>query len=255
MSIDWITVSAQLVNFLILVWLLKHFLYQPVMQAMERREQRIAERLSEAHAREQRAAEEAGSYHDEREALERRRDEILAQAREEAEAQKKRMLEDGRRQAGEVRDSWRRQVNQEKEEFLGNLRRQAAQAVQSIARKALADLADVGLEAHVIDGFIAQLRALDQDERNALVDRTEPVSIVSAFELGGAVRGRLTRAVHECLAQDVDLVYSQSPDLICGIELTSGGRRLSWNVAEYMEDLAQRIEESFKLTASVAEET
>ncbi len=48
MAIDWITVSAQIVNFLILVWLLKHFLYQPIIRAMDRREQRVSERLNEA---------------------------------------------------------------------------------------------------------------------------------------------------------------------------------------------------------------
>ena len=44
MQIDWITVAAQIVNFLILVWLLQHFLYGPITRAMQRREQRIAER-------------------------------------------------------------------------------------------------------------------------------------------------------------------------------------------------------------------
>ena len=52
MAIDWVTVSAQIVNFLLLVWLLKRFLYQPVLSAMDRREQDIAERLGAALNRE-----------------------------------------------------------------------------------------------------------------------------------------------------------------------------------------------------------
>ncbi len=51
MQIDWLTVIAQIVNFLILVWLLKRFLYQPVINAMDQREQRIAERLQKAELR------------------------------------------------------------------------------------------------------------------------------------------------------------------------------------------------------------
>ena len=57
MDVDWITVSAQIVNFLILVWLLKRFLYRPVLNAMNRREQRIHQRLGRGQrARSQRRA-------------------------------------------------------------------------------------------------------------------------------------------------------------------------------------------------------
>jgi F-type H+-transporting ATPase subunit b len=62
MQIDWLTVIAQIVNFLILVWLLKRFLYHPVITAMDRREQRIAERLQLAEQREQAAIESRQDY-------------------------------------------------------------------------------------------------------------------------------------------------------------------------------------------------
>ena len=48
MSVNWFTVAAQVVNFLILVWLLHRFLYGPIIAAMDRRERRIAERLQDA---------------------------------------------------------------------------------------------------------------------------------------------------------------------------------------------------------------
>ena len=57
MQIDWFTVVAQIVNFLILVWLLKKFLYGPIIRAMDDRERRIASRLEEANARERQAQE------------------------------------------------------------------------------------------------------------------------------------------------------------------------------------------------------
>ena len=84
MTVDWITVSAQVVTFLILVWLLRRFLYRPVMDAMGRREARIGERLEEARVREQAAEREEHSYREQREALHRRREELLEQAKAEA---------------------------------------------------------------------------------------------------------------------------------------------------------------------------
>jgi len=62
MNIDWLTVAAQVVNFLILVYLLKRFLYKPVIAAMDRREARIRDRLEKAREREQEAQSRAESY-------------------------------------------------------------------------------------------------------------------------------------------------------------------------------------------------
>ena len=59
MLIDPFTVIAQIVNFAILAFLLKHFLYDRVIDAMDRREASIAERLSEAEQREATAHVEA----------------------------------------------------------------------------------------------------------------------------------------------------------------------------------------------------
>ena len=42
MSIDWFTFTAQIINFLVLVWLLSHFLYKPIVNAMNDRQARIA---------------------------------------------------------------------------------------------------------------------------------------------------------------------------------------------------------------------
>ena len=51
MHIDWLTVVAQIVNFLVLVYLLKRFLYGPILQAMDDRQAGIAARLQEADAK------------------------------------------------------------------------------------------------------------------------------------------------------------------------------------------------------------
>jgi F-type H+-transporting ATPase subunit b len=51
MLIDWFTVGAQVLNFLILVWLLKRFLYKPILHAIDAREQRIAKELADADAK------------------------------------------------------------------------------------------------------------------------------------------------------------------------------------------------------------
>ena len=62
MLIDWFTVVAEVVNFLILMWLLQHFLYQPVLDAIDAREQRIANQMQAAEQAQANAAAERNEY-------------------------------------------------------------------------------------------------------------------------------------------------------------------------------------------------
>ncbi len=255
MTIDWITVSAQIVNFLILVWLLKRFLYQPVIHAMNQREQRTTERLDQAQAREQQANEQIQRYQHQLRQIEQQRNEVLATAKQEATAQKKLMLDEARDEVIAQRNDWRRQANTEKEAFLGTLRQQAVNAVQAISRKALGDLANAELEDQICQTFLDRFRSLDEASCKALANTDEPVHIASAFELDGAMRSQITRLVDESLGQGIKVEYTQSPELLCGIQLVRGSQRLSWNLADYLQDLDTRIQEVFSSTRISGEES
>jgi F-type H+-transporting ATPase subunit b len=253
MQIDWLTVIAQIVNFLILVWLLKRFLYQPVINAMDQREQRIAEHLQKAEQREQAAGDTMQDYQHKIEALERDRDALIEQAKEAAEGERRELLDVARSEVAEKRTHWQRQVAQEKQDFLRSLKNQAAESIQTIARHALADLADAELEEQVIHSFIQRLKSLDKESRHAIAVAAQPVRITTSFELDLSVGDQLTHAVHEHIGEDIEIVYNESPDLLCGIELTGSGHRLSWALADYLQELEQRMQAQLETTSGTGE--
>ncbi len=244
MTIDWITVTAQIVNFLILVWLLKHFLYRPVINAMDRREQRISDRLSEAQRREQAAEDEAQAYRQRSEALAQQRDTTLQQAKDDAERQRRQLLDDARREIDELRRQWREELKQEQQSFIDDLKRRSAHSVAAIADRVLADLADAELERQIIRVFLRRLDELDEETRKALADGSDALRIRSSFELDGGTRKQIDQAVHKALGAKRALEFEQSGELICGIELATEGRKLGWSVVQYMDALEDRISES-----------
>ncbi len=250
MQIDWLTVVAQIVNFLILVWLLKHFLYQPVINAMDQREQRIAERLHNAEQREQVAINTTQDYQRKIEALDQDQGVLMEKARAAAETERQELLDEARGEVADQRGHWQRQVAEEKQDFLRSLRQQAAESIQTIARHALADLAAAELEEQIIQAFIQRLKSLDNESRQTLAAAAEPARVTTSFELDPPIRGRLTRALHEYIAEDIEIVYNESPDLLCGIELTISGRRLSWTLADYLEKLEQRMQKQLGTTSA-----
>jgi F-type H+-transporting ATPase subunit b len=144
--IDWFTVSAQIINFLILVFLLKKFLYGPIIRAMDKREEKIAGRLNDAGQKQEEAQKEIKRYRKKNEDFESQRAEMLAEAKTAAEQQEKQLIAMARKEIDDVRARWLEAVSQEKEAFLGNLRKKMAAEIYSIARKVFTDLADMSLD-------------------------------------------------------------------------------------------------------------
>src|SRR5580700_1950855 len=93
MLIDWFTVGAQALNFLILVWLLKRFLYRPILAAIDAREQRIAKELTDAAAKQAEAQERCDEYQHKNDEVNRERAALLSQATEEANVERQRMID------------------------------------------------------------------------------------------------------------------------------------------------------------------
>ncbi len=84
MLIDWFTVGAQIVNFLILVWLLRHFLYKPILNAIDAREKRISTELADANRKRTDAEKERSDFQNKNRAFDEQRSALLAKATEEA---------------------------------------------------------------------------------------------------------------------------------------------------------------------------
>lgn len=245
MTIDWITVSAQIVNFLILVWLLRRFLYRPITDAMEKRERHIAERLGEAELREQAADESAARHQRALARLEQDRERLLEEARAAAESEHKRLLDALRAEVAELRGRWHQQVEAEKSEFLARLRREAVDAVDAMTRKVLRELADAPLEEQMVQVFLTRLRGADPRVRQALAGNGGAVEVATSFEPGSELRARLGAALEATAGGPVQVEYRHLPELTCGIRLTVGGERVEWNVARYLDDLSRQVNAVF----------
>ena len=187
MDVDWITVAAQIVNFLVLVWLLKRYLYGPVVRAMDERDNRITSRLRETQEQKAVAEAEINRYRGMQEALEKQREERLAEVRGEADTFRMSLQAAAREDVAEHRAAWLRTLEDEKAAFLNDMRERSAEAFTEMARRALADLANETLESQIARRFASTLRDLDEGDlkkiRAAHKRTRAPVAVRTAFEL------------------------------------------------------------------------
>ena len=253
MLIDWFTVGAQTLNFVVLVWLMKHFLYRPVQDAIAAREKHIADELADADKKTAEAKKDRDDFQHKNDAFDRERAALLKKATNEANSERERLL-DAAGKAADALTAKREQTLHADAESLNRALRQRVQGeVFAIARKTLADLASVSLDDRMCETFIGRLNAAEGEEKQRLADafdsKSAPLVVRSTFELLAAQRAAIQKAVQETFATKSALRFETAPDLIGGIELSAGGHKLAWSIADYLTSLERGVGELLQAQA------
>lgn len=247
MLIDWFTVVAQVLNFLILVWLMKRFLYQPILRAIDAREQRIASELAAAAASKAEAEIEREEFERKNEEFDRQRAQLLGQAVAVANGERQRLLEEARAAAEAMRAKQQEALRNDYQLLNEAIGRRAQKEVFEIARKALADLAGASLEARMVELFVRRLRELDGQAKRELKEALEAgagaATVRSAFVLATEQRMEIERALEEILGDPIHVRFEAAPDLIGGLELGAKGRKLAWSISDYLASLERSVDE------------
>jgi len=247
MLIDWFTVIAQVVNFLILVWLMKRFLYRPILNAIDAREQRIAKELADADAKQAEAKKERDTFQDKIAAFEQQRAALMNTATEEAKTERLRLLDEARKDADTLIAKRQDALKSDAHNLNQAISRRTRQEVFAIARKTLADLAESSLEERMAAVFIRRLQEMDEPAKAgfaaALKSATEPARVRSAFELPAAQRAAIQDALDETFSADLRVQFEAAPDLVSGIELITPGQKVAWSIADYLLSMEKGVDE------------
>lgn len=246
MLIDWFTVAAQVINFLVLVWLLKRFLYKPVLNAIDEREKRIATQLQDAEKKKADALQEEADFRKKNEEFEQHRVALLADATNSAKVEREKLMEMARKAAEELRAK----SQKASEEEVANVKTTVGLLVQkevfSIARKTLLELAGVNLEERIAEVFLHRLHDLNDEQRQKLKDglpaSLKPLVVRSTFNLAEQQKAAIGGAIKKLLGEASIPTFETKPDLICGIELVANGQKIAWSIADYLTDLTASFE-------------
>jgi F-type H+-transporting ATPase subunit b len=250
MLIDWFTVGAQALNFVILVWLMKRFLYKPILEAIDTREKRIAKEISDADARKAEAQQEHEEFQHKNAEFDKQRASLLDKATNEANAERQRLIDEARKAAEALSLKRQEALRSEAHNLHQSISQRAQQEVFAIVRKTLQDLATTGLEERLGEVFTRRLREMDgqmkADLAKALKSGAEPAILRSAFDLPENQRAVIQNALNETFSDVVHLRFETSPNLISGIELSANGHKLAWSISDYLMSLEDGVAELLK---------
>lgn len=245
MNIDWFTISAQAINFLILIWLLKRFLYKPVLHAIDAREQRIAETLSQAETLKLNAEAQQKDYESKLDQLQDQRGDFLAKAQSDADLLKDKLLLDAQTQAKTNRKIQNDALIVEAKTLEESVIRRIQQQVLDISRKVLLDLADTSLDARMVAAFTSRLGEMCESDRKLLIgavsESSGAIQVSTAFPLAPELRSMVSSSIHSITGKESSVVFESHPELISGIELRVQGHKLAWSVSDFLYSLDEGL--------------
>jgi F-type H+-transporting ATPase subunit b len=250
MLIDWFTVIAQVINFLILVWLLKRFLYRPILNAIDAREKRIAAKIADAEATEAEAQKQREAYERKNQLFDQQRNAHMNEVLEAAKAERAQLLDAARQESEDLRARLQQALRNEQHSLDDDLSRRAREEVFAIARKTLTDLAGTSLEQRMTEIFLDRLRELNTAQitelKSAFKISSAALRVRTAFKLSAQQRATIESVIGDMLGTENPVEFDIVPDLVSGIEISCNGRKIAWSIADYLGSLAKRVDELLK---------
>jgi F-type H+-transporting ATPase subunit b len=238
MLIDWFTVGAQVVNFLILVWLLKRYLYRPILAAIDARERGIAAKLEAARKGQEQVEQEKKVLADARADLDHKRLAVIDAAEQEAKAGRARILAAAEKESQELRATRLRELGQEKAAYQADLIRLVRNEIVACVRKIVGDLASSSLEQTAVDAFLKRLEAAPSPAAHT---GQNSARLRCAFPLPAQQQQQIDEELRKKFAISGPLVVEVDPNLGLGFDLIIGQERMQWTLDSYLTSFEKSL--------------
>jgi F-type H+-transporting ATPase subunit b len=222
MHIDWWTLALQTVNVLILVWILGRFFFRPVTAIVARRQEEANKLLADAAAVRQQAEvarADADKAHAEIDASRR---ELLDEARDEAKAEKARLVEETSQELAKMREGAATAAERDRVAAEGALLRHAGELSVEIARRLLGRMPSDAVLAAFTDGLCREIRVLPPEVRAGLKPAargSDQLELCTASDLSDEQKRSIRERIGEALGFEPPIAFRRDLALIAGLEL------------------------------------
>ncbi len=247
MNINWSTVFFQIINFWIIVWILKKYLFKPVLSSMDKREKMIQSKLKEAEDAKKKAEKEKQNLLNKIASLEQSKSSILAEAYKKADFEYAVLLKSFNAEMTGKRKAFEEQVVLEREFLRNSIKDLAGQTILKTLEDALKNLANTDVEKAVLNNFILKLKSKDIEKISELkkyYQKNKSLSVATSFDMDSKTKQLITHAVAEILElKTVKIEFTKHQDIICGIEIICPPLLISFGVNTYISEFKKNLDD------------
>lgn len=250
MQINWFEVFAQILNFFILLALLNKFLFKPVMAAMEKREEEIANTIKSAEAKFSEAENLVNEYEVKIKEIRNKEEEIITNAKKEADQKRETLFNQYKEEIKLKKINFENEFNTEKADFIKSFRKFLANYTIRISKKVLEPVSETELENKVFQGLLKTLEKTDKEilAEEKKINRVK-VEVNSSAKISEDQKKELSDAIIELLKkenQDISFSFNVDPSLIYGYKIIFNTFTVNENLDFYLKDLEEEVEKNQK---------
>ncbi len=247
MEFDTTTFILEIVNFLILLWILKRLFYRPVLDIIAKRRQHIDRTLDEARKMHSQAEELKALYENRQQLWEQEKKTAQAALQQEFEAERNRQIEQLHRELEQERQKSLIAFDRQQQESRQQAEKQALANGARFARLLLQQAAGPDLEARLQRLLLDQLAVLPEAAKISLstaeMNKSLTVKVASVFPVATDVKEQLERKLATATNRPLNFQYAQDDSLMAGIRIDIG----SWVLhADLAHELAGFVEIAYE---------
>lgn len=245
MKFDLTTFLFQIINFIVLLFILKRLLYRPVREIIEKRRAMIEKTVQEAEKTRQDALGLREKYEQEMAGLKDLREQTMERLQGEAMEEKRRLLSDAEKEAGRILEREKAIFDTEKRRLQTELKDRAIDTACVMAVNLLADLSDEELHKSVCRKLEKRLEEVARDlSATALKEEAVRIELASAYPLDREEAGRLGTALGNLLSRRVIVNTAVDKDLIAGVRMKAYDKVYNFSLSGQVELFRRRLEET-----------
>ena len=246
MSIDFFTLCAQIINLLILLFLLKKFLYLPILKVLEDRKKLLENEYKVAEIARKKAEVLEKNAQEKYSEIEHEKQKILAQSHEKADALEQKLLAMAEQEFSKARQQWKNKLISEQNSFDSALQNLIAEYFQKFATGALNQMADISLNELFLNKLMQKISAQKQEKKSEFVRDflvSGELELVSAENFDTKTKQRFKDFIKNefMLNEDFKIKFSTDKNLICGVVLKNKEQMIEWNLAEYISEFSNNL--------------
>jgi len=243
LEINWSTFVLEIVNFLVLIWILKRFLYKPVLNVIAQRRSTIENQSAEAQRLHEEAVSLKNQYQSRLSDWEQERQQARDANNQELEIEKARQLDALQVLLAQEREKAKIAEQRRRDEAVREIEHQALQQGAEFASRLLNMASGPELETRLISLLIEELGTLNPHQILLIQDRwgdtPETMTICSVYPIAEQQKQLLETALTDILGQSLPMDYSEVPELLAGLHISIGAWVLQANVRDELKGFAE----------------
>jgi F-type H+-transporting ATPase subunit b len=248
MEFNLSTFILEIVNFLILIWILQRLFYKPLLDAIARRKQHIDQSLADAKKLHQEAEDLRSLYENRQKLWMQEKKSVLGALHQQMETEKSTQMAKLQSELEQERQKAKVSLTRQQHEFQQQAEKQALQNGARFAGILLKESAGPELETRLYKMLMDHLKTLPEACTLCLqtlgTKKSVPIKITSAYPLSGELKQQLEQKLGSLISRAVDFNYYQDASLIAGVRIDIGAWVLHANLKHELAGFAEMAYES-----------